>query len=144
MTKADIHTTQLFQSYSALRRTMMDRPDCYKCKHRASVPGDAHSRCMHPETQKQIDILSDVLAIFASSGRIEPQINLAAARALKIKANLIGIRRGWFNWPWNFDPVWLIACDGWEEKDDAHGGSGGGGDEDRTTRAGSRSRTSND
>lgn len=22
-----------------------DRPNCYKCVHRSSVPGDAHSRC---------------------------------------------------------------------------------------------------
>ncbi len=25
-----------------------------------------------------------------------------------------GIKNGWFSWPWNFDPVWLVSCDGWE------------------------------
>lgn len=24
---------------------MNDKPDCYKCVHRLSVPGDCHSRC---------------------------------------------------------------------------------------------------
>lgn len=28
-----------------------------------------------------------------------------------------GIRRGWFWWPWNFDPVWLEECNGFKEKD---------------------------
>jgi len=27
-----------------------------------------------------------------------------------------GIRNGWFNWPLNFDPVWLIDCTGFSDK----------------------------
>ena len=27
-----------------------------------------------------------------------------------------GIKNGWFNFPWNFDPIWLENCDGYEEK----------------------------
>lgn len=30
----------------------------------------------------------------------------------KVKGNPTGIRRGWFNWPFNFDPVWLEECEG--------------------------------
>jgi hypothetical protein len=26
-----------------------------------------------------------------------------------------GIKNGWFVWPYNFDPTWLIECDGWAE-----------------------------
>jgi len=29
----------------------------------------------------------------------------------KVKGNPAGIKRGWFNWPWNFDPAWLVSCD---------------------------------
>jgi len=25
-----------------------------------------------------------------------------------------GKRNGWFQWPYNFDPVWLISCDGFK------------------------------
>ena len=41
--------------------------------------------------------------------------NLAA----KVRGTEHGIRKGWFMWPLNFDPVWLEACDGFstEEKD---------------------------
>ena len=28
-----------------------------------------------------------------------------------------GIRRGWFTWPVNFDPAWLISCNGFEAKE---------------------------
>ena len=35
-----------------------------------------------------------------------------------ISANVIGdehgIDRGWFLWPFNFDPLWLESCDGFE------------------------------
>lgn len=30
----------------------------------------------------------------------------------KTSGNNTGIRRGWFKWPLNFDPVWLVSCDG--------------------------------
>ena len=25
-----------------------------------------------------------------------------------------GRNKGWFLWPLNFDPVWLVSCDGFE------------------------------
>lgn len=30
----------------------------------------------------------------------------------KVKGDALGIRRGWFLWPLNFDPVWMLECDG--------------------------------
>ena len=29
-----------------------------------------------------------------------------------VSGNPAGIRRGWFMWPTNFDPNWLVSCDG--------------------------------
>jgi hypothetical protein len=37
-------------------------------------------------------------------------------RAAKVEAYSHGIRMGWFVWPFNFDPVWLVSCDGFAEK----------------------------
>lgn len=34
---------------------------------------------------------------------------------LNIKADPTGIKKGWFNFPFNFDPVWLDNCDGFEK-----------------------------
>jgi hypothetical protein len=28
-----------------------------------------------------------------------------------------GKRMGWFNWPIDFDPVWLESCNGFEQKE---------------------------
>lgn len=25
------------------------KPNCYECRHRRDVPGDAHSECVHPD-----------------------------------------------------------------------------------------------
>lgn len=34
----------------------------------------------------------------------------------RVKGNEMGIRNGWFYWPYNFDPTWLVECNGFEEK----------------------------
>jgi hypothetical protein len=34
------------------------------------------------------------------------------AKKLGIQADRHGVRMGWFCWPDNFDPVWLLNCEG--------------------------------
>jgi hypothetical protein len=34
----------------------------------------------------------------------------------KVTGHKQGVRQGWFNWPFNFDPVWLTTCDGFSDK----------------------------
>lgn len=65
---------------------MTDKNKCYECEYRGKVPGDCHSKCTHPE-----------------------------AMSLKVKGDEVGIRNGWFMWPYNFDPVWLIECNGFKK-----------------------------
>ena len=36
-----------------------------------------------------------------------------------VVGNSLGVRSGWFFWPYNFDPVWLKECDGFTPKQDA-------------------------
>ena len=36
-----------------------------------------------------------------------------------VTANPIGVRGGWFTWPYDFDPGWLESCDGFEAKEAA-------------------------
>ena len=91
--------------------------DCYKCKHRGTVPGSAHTRCTHPKASgDETDPMIEIMAIYASVERAAPIIGEGAAE-LGIKGNAQGISNGWFNWPFNFDPVWLDNCDGFEPKD---------------------------
>ena len=32
-------------------------------------------------------------------------------RQARVEGSPVGIRGGWFHWPWNFDPTWLVSCD---------------------------------
>jgi hypothetical protein len=90
--------------------------NCYTCKYRRNIPGDAHSACAHPKTgEAGNDPIGNLIAMFASVGRTEPMIS-EAAKELNIQAHSHGVKSGWFNWPWNFDPAWLQNCDGYEEE----------------------------
>ena len=95
---------------------MNDKPNCYDCKHRGSVPGSAHIKCNHPNTKTALnDPELQLLAIFASVKRVRP---IHVDVGLNIIGKPHGIKNGWFNWPFNFDPVWLESCDGFEKKGD--------------------------
>jgi hypothetical protein len=90
------------------------KPNCYDCEWRGNVPGDAHSCCRHPKNKKILDDpLMSLMAIFASVQRVP---SMDTETGLNIKGNPHGIKHGWFNWPFNFDPVWLDECDGFTNK----------------------------
>ena len=89
--------------------------DCYKCEYRRGVPGSAHSSCVHPSLKSLDDKpFLKLMATFASVGRVPPIA--IATKEMNIKAEPHGIRKGWFNFPWNFDPIWLLNCDGYKPK----------------------------
>ena len=91
----------------------MNKPDCYKCKYRGAVVGSAHSSCKHPKCETvDENPLVGLLSILGSVRGGVPPIGTG----LKIKGSEHGIKKGWFNHPLNFDPVWLEECDGFEIK----------------------------
>lgn len=73
---------------------MKDKPNCYECQHREKVPGSCHSSCSHPSA-----------------------VGTRGIETLGIKGNDYGIRNGWFVWPYDFDPTWLISCNGFTKKE---------------------------
>ena len=86
----------------------MKNPNCYKCKYRSEIPGDAHSCCTHPKASDEaIFFLADLFNRNPSTNR---------ARPLNVRGNAHGVKNGWFCWPTNFDPIWLENCNGFEEK----------------------------
>ena len=40
------------------------------------------------------------------------------ANPAKVTGDPGGIRRGWFAWPYNFDPTWLVSCNSFVPKGD--------------------------
>jgi len=55
-----------------------------------------------------------LLAILGSGGRLPP----IKGKGLNVKGHPHGVKHGWFNYPWNFDPMWLLECDGFEPLED--------------------------
>ncbi len=86
----------------------MSKFDCFKCKHKNNLPGNTHICCKHPSTESALGALAGMLQIL--SGQMPDEMN-----KLNIKGNEHGIKSGWFNWPIDFDPLWLENCDGFED-----------------------------
>ena len=96
---------------------MSEKPNCYKCVYRGTLPGDAHSCCKHPANAEILNNpLAQVFGILAGVHRVAP-IKVDAV-GIKVVGNPDGIRRGWFNYSLNFDPAWLESCDGFKSKEE--------------------------
>lgn len=91
----------------------MNKPNCYECKHRGTLVGNTHSRCLHPKVKT--DIASELFSIMGV-GNIGAGV-IEAALELDVKANPHGVKNGWAFWPYNFDPIWITNCKGFEKKD---------------------------
>ncbi len=89
----------------------MSKPNCYACRYRDTVPGDAHSSCRHPKTGNTGDVFEGLVSMMVGMQAGRPP---AGSRELGITANPQGIRMGWFYWPYNYDPAWLLTCNGFE------------------------------
>ncbi len=88
------------------------RPDCFRCIHRRDVPGSSHSQCRHPAAE---ELHENPLAQLLALMRTGPMT--AACEGIVVEGNPHGIHRGWFNWPLDFDPLWLERCSGFEERE---------------------------
>ena len=89
----------------------MLKPGCYECKFRGGVPGSAHSKCNHPANEPVLE--NSMAGLFSAlSGGHAPPISVEGG--IKVKGHPHGIANGWFGWPFNFDPVWLEECNGFE------------------------------
>jgi hypothetical protein len=94
---------------------------CYRCRYRGDVPGDAHSQCLHPWTATtRANPLNQLLAIMGKQAGLPTCLIDEAAARLHVQGHPQGIRHGWFLWPVNFDPTWLVSCDGFDPSDAEH------------------------
>lgn len=89
---------------------MSDKPNCYKCKYRGIIPGDAHSQCCHPDV-KASPLDDNYIAALAQS-------YIGKANGVKAK---LGIQGGGPTWPANFNPSFLTTCNGFEAKSSSPG-----------------------
>jgi len=88
------------------------RDACYRCRHVGEVAGSAHKSCRHPRVLECLGTASGLFELLTKPGNL---IRLAVA--LEILGDERGVDGGWFNWPVEFDPVWLLSCAGFELKE---------------------------
>jgi len=94
----------------------MNKSKCYLCRYKGVIPGDAHICCDHPLVK---DNTFAALSCLISVGLVAKLGHHSGSifEPLNIQANEHGIKEGWFNWPLNFDPVWLENCNGFSKND---------------------------
>jgi hypothetical protein len=72
---------------------------CWSCVHRLPIEHSVYLKCGHP----------DAIPSFLAKASKHP-----ADDVLKVVGHEQGVEGGWFNWPFDFDPRWLVACAGYE------------------------------
>jgi hypothetical protein len=90
--------------------------NCYKCIHRSQAIVLAHSSCNHPATTADLEnTYANIMAVLASRGHADPIVSTDVVKQLNIKLNEEGIANGSANFPWDYNPVWVKNCNGFEE-----------------------------
>lgn len=88
---------------------MSDNKNCFGCRYRENIPGDAHSCCKHPDLDPiWRNPLSEIISLSGKRFGTNIMINIPT---FNIKRNEHGFTNGYFQWPWNFDPIWMENCD---------------------------------
>lgn len=91
---------------------------CYSCTFRRGAPGSAHSSCAHPSLARSLEAQDPLMKLQSLLRHHCPPISARSpARELGVGIDKHGFEQGWANWPWNFDPVWIESCNGWESKE---------------------------
>jgi len=86
---------------------------CLTCKHRGTVPNSSHSSCKHPEVQHMdCNTYAMVIKKLAAGDEV---IQITGSMGVEFEKR--GIDGNWALWPFNFDPIWLVKCLGYEKED---------------------------
>lgn len=86
---------------------------CYGCLHHRPIAGNAHLSCRHPATAHAHQ--NALAAVISTMGNALP----LAVCGLDVVFEAYGIAQGWASWPYNFDPAWLVRCDGYQPAEEA-------------------------
>lgn len=84
------------------------RVSCGNCRFQDNTLSSAHIKC---------DVLGDDLASLMAVVH-PPTIQVGNAKMRLVQGKQAGMERGWFTWPMEFDPIWLLWCFLYEDKED--------------------------
>lgn len=84
---------------------------CYNCIHRGTVPNSRHSSCQHPDVlHMDCGTYRTVIRRLANE---EEVIRISGGMGVHFDEQ--GVKGGYALWPFNFDPIWLVECIGFQE-----------------------------
>lgn len=87
---------------------------CHGCMHHRELPSTTHLACRHPATERAHQ--NPLAGLITAMGGALP---LPSPPGLTVRMHPHGIRNSWASWPWNFDPTWLVECDGYAPEAEA-------------------------
>lgn len=88
---------------------------CYSCKFRGTVPGSVHSSCKVMRESTANDPKAIELEMMLATHMVELTDKKTGEPLVKLNEH--GIKKGWANWPLDFDPVWVESCRFFLEKE---------------------------
>ncbi len=95
----------------------MPKPNCYECHWKEDLPGSAHVKCIHPllpDDKTTNNQIATLMAVLLTARKVP--FSLSGNNPIGVVGNERGINNGWFNFPYNYDPIWLLKCDGFRQK----------------------------
>lgn len=85
--------------------------DCRNCEHHKRLVGDTHISCHHPMMESiTSNSMSGLLQIKGFGFPLVPDVEINGKIYPVVVLNPHGVKHGWANWPFNFDPVWVDIC----------------------------------
>jgi hypothetical protein len=92
--------------------------NCYECKFKGSVPGSAHSSCNFLKEIVGDKQGASLIELLLSAGTIKLTATDKKTGVEKPMVSLSehGVKNGWANWPFDFDPIWVEECLLYNEK----------------------------
>jgi len=76
--------------------------NCHQCSFKGEIPGSAHISCNNEKAS-----LLDLIDVLKGTQNISK---------LEITYDPEAVKKGYFLWPIDFDPIWLKKCQGFTEK----------------------------
>jgi hypothetical protein len=95
----------------------MKTHDCYNCTYKGSVPGSTHSSCSIISHSVSEELKSTAKMLEASLALGAHALVDENTQEPLVKLDPHGVKKGWANWPLDFDPIWVQSCPFYKPKE---------------------------
>lgn len=83
--------------------------NCSECKYSKTIPGDCHLSCNVINEHVGFEKLSSIQKVNLTTICVLNKAELFESKNI-LEIDTHGFRKGWADWPLNFDPIWINYC----------------------------------